>query len=107
MGWTAAVLNVQCSALVADVTHASIHTATPDGTGSNDSGITHAAISWGAPSNGTVTGTFSFTGITVDATHIGFWESATWRGAQECAFELTVAADVNFTITYQLEEADA
>lgn len=107
MAWTSTLLNTQCSAFLSDVTHASIHTALPNGSGSNDSGITHAAISWGSPSNGVVTGTFSFTGVVVDATHIGFWETSTWRGAQECVFELTVSANLNFTITYQLEEQDA
>lgn len=107
MTWTAAVLNVQCTALLGDVTHLSLHTDDPGATGLNDSGITHAAITWGSPSGGAVTGTASFTGITVDATHAGFWEGATYRGSQECAFELTVAADVNFTVRYALEERDA
>jgi hypothetical protein len=84
---SAALSAIAATSSVADVlTHASLHSAEPDSTGSNEVGEPQA-ITWGAPSNGMITASpIDYTGLTANSpvTHVGFRDGAegTWLGWQ-------------------------
>lgn len=100
---TTTLKNNLADAFKADVTHVSLHTDDPGTTGANDSGVTHAAITWGSSSAGVVSGTAQFNNLTVVCTHIGLWEGATFRGAYENAFTVTDAT-VNLVVRHEVAE---
>lgn len=75
------ILNVGNAAAQAAMTHMSLHTAQPDGTGSNASAAARQAITWVTAANGdmVITADLNFTGGTASGacTHIGFWSAST------------------------------
>jgi hypothetical protein len=109
MAFNDALLSVGATAMQAAATHASIHTALPDGTGSNESTAGREVIPWdavGGSGDMVVTTDIVFTGGAPSgpATYIGFWDGVgpggTWYGffaltgdlAFNAAGELTIAA---------------
>lgn len=75
-----ALLNIGCTAMQGAATHAGIHTAQPDATGSNPANSARQAITWVTAANGDMVATqdIAFTGGTASgaATHLGFWSAA-------------------------------
>lgn len=107
MGWNDAQLTVGAQAMQDNATHASLHTAQPDGTGSNETTAGRLAIDWVEPAavgDAVLDSALAFTGGAASgpATHIGFWTglAGSWLGwfpltgdlAFNAAGELTVAA---------------
>lgn len=76
-----AILNLGNAEMQTQMSHAQIHTAEPDGAGSNEATSAREAISWDAAANGDliVTTDIAFTGGAGSgpATHIGFWSALT------------------------------
>jgi len=76
-----ATLNVGAVAMQAKMTHASLHTATPNTSGSNASSAARKAITWDTPAGGDMVATTDilFTGGAPlgTITHIGFWDAST------------------------------
>jgi hypothetical protein len=74
------ILNFGNDDMQTRMTHMQVHTAEPDGTGSNESTATRLAITWVAAANGdlVITADLDFTGgaSSGPATHIGFWSAA-------------------------------
>jgi hypothetical protein len=75
------ILNIGNAAMQAAMTHAAIHTAEPNGSGSNESTAGRQAITWVTAANGDLVATvdLAFTGgaSSGPATHIGFWSAST------------------------------
>jgi hypothetical protein len=75
------ILNIGNAASQTAMTHMQIHTAEPDGAGSNEATSTRLAITWETAANGDliVTADLDFTGgaSSGPATHIGFWSAST------------------------------
>lgn len=105
MAFVDALLHVGASAMQGSLTHASLHSADPGGTGANQIG-TRQAITWGTPANGDF-GSFTcpkFTGMTpgTPITHIGFWNASTagtWWGSYAAVGSTSVDAAGECTIT--------
>ena len=107
-----ACLNLGGDAMKAAITHLSLHTALPDGTGSNPALSARVAAGWGATATG---GDFSttnksFTGGAANGpcTHVGFWNAAgsgspptggTWYGYQALTGDQTFNSAGEYTIT--------
>ena len=75
------ILNIGNAAAQTAMTHAQIHTAQPDATGSNEATSARQAITWVTAANGdlVITADLVFTGGAASgpATHIGFWSALT------------------------------
>lgn len=74
------ILNIGANAQAAAMTHLSIHTATPNATGSNESTAARVAAGWAGASTGDLTITNkNFTGGAAGgaAVAVGFWSAAT------------------------------
>lgn len=75
------ILNIGNAAMQTAMTHAAIHTAQPDATGSNASAAARQAITWVTAANGDMIATvdLAFTGGAASgaATHVGFWSALT------------------------------
>lgn len=76
-----ALLTIGAQAMQDAVTHLSLHTAQPDGTGSNESTATRQAASWDTAANGDMllTTDEAFTGGASSGacTHVGLWSAVT------------------------------
>lgn len=76
-----AILTIGAQAMQDAITHISLHTAQPDGSGSNESAAARQAASWDAAANGDMllTTDEAFTGGAASGpcTHIGFWSALT------------------------------
>lgn len=74
------ILNIGAAAMQAAMTHAAIHTAEPNASGSNPATSARQAITWVTAANGDMVATvdLAFTGgaSSGPATHVGFWSSA-------------------------------
>lgn len=74
------ILNIGAAAMQTAMTHAAIHTAEPNGSGSNESTAAREAITWVTAANGDMVATvdLAFTGGASGgpATHIGFWSAS-------------------------------
>jgi len=100
------ILNIGADAMAAAMTHASLHTSTPDSSGSNAaSGVDRVAISWADASGGdlTLADELVFEGGTPggDVTHVGFWSAATggtFYGALALAGDDTFNAAGEYTV---------
>ena len=100
-------LNAQVSGLTAVASYASLHTAEPNDSGSNEvtgGSYTRESISWAAASNGTaVTDAsiiFDVPGSTT-ITHVGYWSAATsgtFYGSRQLNAQQTYATDGTYTI---------
>ena len=75
------LLNIGNAAMQTAATHAAIHTAQPNASGSNESTASRQAITWVTAANGDLVATvdLAFTGGASSgaATHIGFWSAST------------------------------
>lgn len=75
------LLNIGAQAMMDAVTHLSLHTAEPDGSGSNESSAGRQAASWDAASGGDMllTADEQFTGgaSSGPCTHVGLWSAVT------------------------------
>ena len=80
-GWNDTVLNAMAAAANTLATHASIHTAEPNASGSNESAAARQPVDWATPTGGdsVLDSELAFTGGTPNgaATHIGFWDDDT------------------------------
>jgi hypothetical protein len=76
-----AILNIGNAAAQTAMTHAQIHTAEPNASGSNEATSAREAITWVTAANGdlVITADLAFTGgaSSGPATHIGFWSALT------------------------------
>lgn len=80
-GLNDALLTIGAAAMQAAATHGSIHTAEPDGTGSNQSAAARQVISWETAANGdmilTVDEQYTGGAASGPATHVGLWSALT------------------------------
>jgi hypothetical protein len=76
-----ALLNVGANAMAAVALYASVHTAAPNSSGSNESTAARKPIDWSAASAGDLAldAPLDFTGGAANgaATHVGFWSAST------------------------------
>lgn len=96
--------NLLAQAFTDNVTHMSLHTADPGTTGANDSGITHAGVSWTGPTGGVSTGTSQFNAVSGNYPYVGLWEGATFRQGIECEIIYTGAANITVQLLYEVGE---
>lgn len=101
-----ATLNIGCDAMEASMTHCSIHTAVPDGTGSNASAAARQPITWATTANGDMVCNtpIAFTGGTPGGpiAALGFWNgptAGTWRGYILTSGDTTFNAAGEATVT--------
>ena len=100
-----ALLNIGVNAMTAAATHLSLHSATPNASGSNEIG-TRVAASWGSASNGdfpTLTNK-AFTGLPASGpvAAVGFWSASsagTFYGYLPITGDTTANAAGAFTVT--------
>lgn len=75
------ILNIGNAAMQTAMTHAQIHTAQPNASGSNEASSARQAITWVTAANGDMVATvdLNFTGGASSgaATHVGFWSAST------------------------------
>ncbi|AYD87371.1 hypothetical protein SEA_VALENTINIPUFF_76 [Microbacterium phage ValentiniPuff] len=104
-----AYLNIAAAAGKAAVTHLSIHTATPNASGSNESTAPRKAAAFSTPSAGdyTLTGAILFEGGASGgpATHVGLWSALT-GGTFLGYFALTGDQTFNAAGEYSLADLD-
>ena len=100
------ILNIGNAAMQTAMTHAAIHTAEPNASGSNQSAAGRQAITWVTAANGdlVITQDLVFTGGAASgaATHIGFWSastSGTFYGWQALTGDQTFNAAGEYTVT--------
>lgn len=100
-------LNAQVGGLTAVASYASLHTAEPNNSGSNEvtgGSYTREDISWGAASNGTAVSDAPIVfdvpgGATI--THLGYWSAATsgtFYGSRQLNAQQAYATDGTYTI---------
>lgn len=99
------ILNIGANAMAAAATHASLHTAAPDATGSNQSAAPRKSVPWAAASGGdlALSGPIAFTGGAASGpvTHVGLWSAAS-GGTFYGAFALTGDAAFNAAGEYNV-----
>lgn len=100
------ILNIGAAAMQAAMTHAQIHTAQPNASGSNEASSARQAITWVTAANGDMVATvdLAFTGGASNgaATHIGFWSASsagTFYGWQVLTGDQTFNAAGEYTVT--------
>lgn len=100
------LLNIGATAMQAAATHASIHTAEPNASGSNESTAARQAITWEAAAGGDMAfvDDLDFTGGASGgaATHIGFWSASsggTFYGWLALTGDQTFNAAGEYTVT--------
>jgi hypothetical protein len=100
------ILNAGNAEMQSLMTHMAIHTAQPDGTGSNASSAARQSITWVTAANGdlVITQDLNFTGGASSgaATHIGFWSaltSGTFYGWLALTGDQTFNAAGEYTVT--------
>ena len=100
------LLNLGATAMQGAATHAAIHTAQPNGSGSSESGAARQAITWEAASGGdmVIVDDLNFTGGAASgpATHIGFWSASsggTFYGWLPLTGDQTFNAAGEYTLT--------
>jgi hypothetical protein len=103
-------LDVMANALKSAATHASLHSANPGTTGTNETTAGRQAIVWDGPSTGgdlSLQGTESFTGGAANGacTYVGLW-SASSGGTFYGGFALTGDQTFNAAGEYTLTEVN-
>lgn len=100
-------LNAMANHLASLATHASLHTADPGTSGTNESTAGRQAIAWDTAANGdlTLNGTEAFTGGAASGacTYVGLWSAST-GGTFYGGFPLTGDQTFSATGTYTLSE---
>lgn len=102
-----ALLNVGANAMGAAAAYMSLHTATPNTSGSNESAAPRVASSWGAAATGDITATNRpFTGGTANGAvvAVGFWSAqaagtGTWYGYLPLTGDATFNSAGEYTVT--------
>lgn len=100
-----ALLNIGANAMGTAAPYLAIHTAAPDGTGSNQSSAARVAASWAGASGGDLTITnklFSGGAASGPATHVGLWSASsggTFYGSQALTGDSTFNSAGEYTIT--------
>lgn len=98
-------LNTLCDAFK-NIDGASLHTDDPGNDGSNDSGITHVAVSWSSSQNGRMTALPTFEGVTGSFTHVGLWDGDVFIEARPCQMTDIVDQDITILIEHQVRSAN-
>jgi hypothetical protein len=100
------ILNIGNAASQTSMTHAQIHTAQPNASGSNEASSSRQAITWVTAANGdmVITADLVFTGGASSgaATHIGFWSASsagTFYGWLALTGDQTFNAAGEYTVT--------
>lgn len=100
------ILNIGNSAMQAAMTHMSLHTATPDATGSNQTTAARQPITWVTAANGDLVATvdLAFTGGAASgpAVAVGFWSASsagTFYGYLPLTGDQTFNAAGEYTVT--------
>jgi hypothetical protein len=100
------ILNIGNAAMQTAITHAQIHTAEPNASGSNEATSARQAITWETAANGdmVILTDLNFTGGASGgaATHIGFWSAlttGTFYGWQVLTGDQTFNAAGEYTVT--------
>lgn len=100
------ILNIGASAMQAAMTHASLHTATPNSSGSNAATSARQPITWDTAANGDMVATadLAFTGGAASgpAVAIGFWSAltgGTFYGYLPLTGDQTFNAAGEYTVT--------
>lgn len=100
------ILNLGNAEMQSLMTHAQIHTAQPNASGSNEASSARQAITWVTAANGdlVITQDLNFTGGASSgaATHIGFWSassSGTFYGWLPLTGDQTFNAAGEYTVT--------
>lgn len=100
------LLNIGAAAMQAAATHMSIHTATPNTSGSNESTAARQAITWVTAANGDMVATvdLAFTGGAAGgpAVATGYWSASsggTWYGYIPTTGDTTFNAAGEYTVT--------
>lgn len=108
MALNTAALNEAADGVTAVLAFASIHTAAPDATGSNEvtgGGYARQPVTWDPAAGGIATadGTLSFSGpANEDATHLGVWSLATggtFYGSDALSGDVTFNAAGEYEVT--------
>ncbi len=106
MAFIDALLTIMAQAGQDAATHMSLHTAAPDGTGSNESAAGREVIPWDAATAGDMllTTDTPFTGGAASGpvTHYGFWSAGvggTWFGAFPATGDAAFNAAGEYTVT--------
>lgn len=80
MPLNSAATDPSANTLKTTLAYASLHSAQPNTSGSNETTAARVAISWSGPTANVITASsLSFTGVAASGavTHIGFWSAAT------------------------------
>jgi hypothetical protein len=100
------ILNIGNAAMQTAMTHAAIHTAQPNASGSNESSAARQAITWVTAANGDLVAPvdLNFTGGASSgaATHVGFWSASsagTFYGWHALTGDQTFNAAGEYTLT--------
>ncbi|MEU0492557.1 hypothetical protein ABZ249_25300 [Nocardiopsis sp. NPDC006139] len=106
MAFTNLALNPAATAGAGAATMCSLHTAAPDGTGSNElvgTGYARQPVTWGTASNGTVTATTDPEFVVPGGQWVrwvGLWTSGgAWVGGIELATQVEYPADGTYTVS--------
>lgn len=101
-----ALLNVGAAAMQGAAAYASLHTAAPDATGSNQSAAARLAVTWETAASGDMVATtdLAFTGGAASGpvSHVGFWSAATagtFYGALPLTGDAAFNAAGEYTVT--------
>lgn len=96
--------NILAQSFADNVDHLSLHTASPGADGANDSGISHAVLSWSAPAAGITMATGRFDNVTGVYLYVGLWNGATFRQGLPCKISYTAPANLAVLITHEVSE---
>lgn len=101
-----ATLNSMADHLGTLITHVSLHTADPAGTGANESTAGRQPVTWGSAAGGDIAATaaLAFTGGTASGpvTHVGFWSASTagtFYGSAPVTGDPTFSSTGDYTVT--------
>lgn len=109
MALSTAGLNAEVGALASAIGYMSLHSAAPNGSGSNETTAARVAVTWGSPSGGAIAmsgGARNFTGgASNGAVHsVGYW-SASSGGTFYGSFPVTGDASFNSAGEYTVDSA--
>lgn len=105
MSWNDALLNIGANAMAAAAPYLSLHSATPDASGSNQTTAARVAASWPSAATGDLTITNkAFTGGAASGpvTDVGYWSTltgGTFYGSTAVTGDSTFNSAGEFTIT--------
>lgn len=100
-GLNSSELHIGGAAMAADIDHLSLHSATPDGTGSNETSAGRQAVTPSDTAGVITIGSTAFTGGAAngDCKFVGMWHSSTWRGYLALTGDQAFNAAGEYTVT--------